>query len=59
MIKKGKVEDVIVVVPTIELKNQWEVELQKHKVGVAQVYVINTAVKLEMTTDFLILDESK
>ena len=32
-------------------------ELQKHKVGVAQVYVINTAVKLEMTTDFLILDE--
>jgi len=57
MIKKGKVEDVIVVVPTIELKNQWEVELQKHKVPVAQVYVINTAVKLEMTTDFLILDE--
>jgi superfamily II DNA or RNA helicase len=57
MIRRGKVEDAIVVVPTIELKNQWEKELVDHKVSIAQVYVINTAVKLDITTDFLILDE--
>lgn len=57
MIKRGKVETVVVVVPTIELKNQWEVELKNNKVSNCLVYVINTAVKLEIETDFLILDE--
>ena len=47
----------LVVVPTITLKEQWEKELDKNKITIAEVYVINTAVKKNHECDLLILDE--
>lgn len=57
MIVKKNIKKVLVIVPTIELKNQWEKELLKHKVTIVKVLVINTAVKHEHDVDLLILDE--
>lgn len=49
---------VIVVVPWISLKNQWEQELKKHNVFEhSEVLVINTAYKNSYSCDLLILDE--
>lgn len=57
MIKRKNIKSVQVVVPTITLKEQWEKELKKHKITIAKVLVINTAVKRKIDVDFLILDE--
>ena len=57
MIKRKGISSVVVVVPTITLKEQWETELKKHKIKIADVYVINSAVKLHHDCDLLILDE--
>ena len=57
MVKRKGISSVVVVVPTITLKKQWETELKKHKIKIADVYVINSAVKLHHDCDLLILDE--
>ena len=57
MIKKAGIKSVLVVVPTIELKKQWEQELKKNRIKIATVLVINTAIKSNHQVDFLILDE--
>lgn len=57
MIKKKNIQTVVVVVPTLTLQEQWEIELKKHKIKIAKVYVINTAAKKDLDVDFLILDE--
>jgi superfamily II DNA or RNA helicase len=57
MISRGLTQSAEVIVPTIELKNQWEKELKKHKIKIAKVTVINTAIKSEREVDFLVLDE--
>lgn len=57
MIKKAGIKSVLVVVPTIELKKQWEQELKKNRISIASVLVINTAIKSDHKVDFLILDE--
>jgi len=49
---------VIVVVPTINLKNQWNTELRKNKIKqYCNVIVINTAYKSKAKCDLLICDE--
>ncbi len=57
MIKKFNIKSVLVVVPTIELKKQWEGEFIKNKIKIGKVLVINTAIKHQHNVDFLILDE--
>jgi superfamily II DNA or RNA helicase len=57
MITKKGITSALVIVPTIELKNQWEKELTIHKVKIAEVLVINTAIKRQHNVDFLVLDE--
>jgi len=57
MIKKANIKSVLVVVPTIELKKQWEQELKKNRISIVSVLVINTAIKSDHKVDFLILDE--
>ncbi|HBY66357.1 MAG TPA: hypothetical protein DEG69_00440, partial [Flavobacteriaceae bacterium] len=57
MVKKANIKSVLVIVPTIELKKQWEQELSKSKIKIAEVLVINTAIKHQHNVDFLILDE--
>lgn len=57
MITRKGIKDVMVVVPTITLKEQWEAELKKHGITIAEVYVINTMIKDIRKTDLLILDE--
>lgn len=46
----------IIVVPTLILKDHWISELNKHKIP-AMVYVINTASKLDMECELLVIDE--
>ena len=49
---------VVIVVPTINLKNQWKKELRKNKVHKnCDVLVINTAYKTKQSCDLLICDE--
>ena len=49
---------VVIVVPTINLKNQWKKELKKSKVHKnCDVIVINTAYKTKQSCDLLICDE--
>lgn len=57
MIPKKGIKSCLVVVPTIELKSQWEDELKKNKVTIAKVIVINSAIKQDHTVDMLVLDE--
>lgn len=57
MIKQRDIKSVLVIVPTIELKNQWERELITQKITIVEVLVINTAVKHIHNVDMLILDE--
>lgn len=45
-----------IVVPSIQLKEQWEVELSKHNFK-AEVFVINSYIKTPMISEFLIIDE--
>tara|TARA_R110000737_G_C14607741_1_gene490402 strand:- start:952 stop:2136 length:1185 start_codon:yes stop_codon:yes gene_type:complete len=57
MVKRRGITSVVVIVPTITLKKQWEEELNKNKIKIATVFVINSAVKVEHNCDLLILDE--
>ena len=58
LLKSRPEAKVIIVVPTINLKNQWIVELRKNKVkDHCDVIVINTAYKSKAKCDLLICDE--
>jgi superfamily II DNA or RNA helicase len=57
LIKRENITSVLVVVPTIVLKEQWEDELKIHKIKITKVMVINSAIKINVNVDFLILDE--
>lgn len=57
MIPKKNITSCLVVVPTLELKSQWETELKKNKVTIAKVMVINSAIKHLHKVDMLVLDE--
>lgn len=48
---------IVVIVPTIYLQNQWKQVLQENNINNIQIVVINTAHKLEIECDLLILDE--
>jgi len=56
IVKKG-ITSSLVVVPTLELKSQWEAELKKNKITIAKVMVINSAIKNLHKVDMLVLDE--
>ena len=57
MVPRAGITSCLVVVPTVELKSQWETELKKNKVTIAEVMVINTAIKHMHKVDMLVLDE--
>jgi len=57
MVPRAGITSCLVVVPTIELKAQWEAELKKNKITIAEVLVINTAIKKKHKIDMLVLDE--
>jgi len=58
LLKSRPEAKVLVVVPTINLKNQWNKELTKHRVVKnCEVIVINTAYKNKYECDLLICDE--
>ena len=57
MIPRAGIQSCLVVVPTIELKSQWEAELKKNKVKIVEVMVINSAIKHTHKVDMLVLDE--
>lgn len=57
MVPKKGIKSCLVVVPTLELKSQWEAELKKNKVTIATVMVINSAIKKTHKVDMLVLDE--
>jgi superfamily II DNA or RNA helicase len=56
--KKNHNRTSIVVVPTIQLKEQWEEEVKVFGLRNVKVFVINTVVlqKMRLKTDLLILD---
>jgi len=54
---KNKNHNFIVVVPTVNLKEQWENQINKLKITNTLVYVINTACALNSECTLLILDE--
>jgi superfamily II DNA or RNA helicase len=56
-LKKSKENNFIIVVPTINLKLQWEYEIQKNNIINTEVYVINTACTLDLECTLLVLDE--
>ena len=55
---QSKSESVNVIVPTKELKTQWESSLTNWKVPNFTVYVVNTAAKLSLNCDLIIIDEA-
>lgn len=57
MVPRAGITSCLVVVPTLELKSQWEVELKKHKLSFVRVMVINSAIKHFHDVDMLVLDE--
>jgi superfamily II DNA or RNA helicase len=57
MVPRAGITSCLVVVPTLELKSQWEVELKKHKLSFVKVMVINSAIKHFHNVDMLVLDE--
>jgi superfamily II DNA or RNA helicase len=57
MVPRAGITSCLIVVPTLELKSQWESELKKHKINFAEVMVINSAIKKTHKTDMLVLDE--
>lgn len=56
-IEKLNQPNTIVVVPTLELKSQWELKLKQWKLVNTKVVVINTASTNQFECDLLILDE--
>lgn len=56
-IQKSNPSSVIVVVPTLLLQGQWTAVLKSFKVKNFEVLVVNTACKLHLECDMLILDE--
>lgn len=56
-VKQCNAKSITVIVPTRDLRDQWVRELKSFKVKNATVYVVNTAYKLKIVTDLLILDE--
>jgi superfamily II DNA or RNA helicase len=59
MLEKDDSRTTVIVVPTIQLKQQWEAKIEKDKVKNIRVYVINTIVlnELKLDCNLLILDE--
>lgn len=57
MQKRDPSRTAIVVVPTEPLKSQWEKELIKFNIKSVNVYIINTALLLQIKCNLLILDE--
>jgi superfamily II DNA or RNA helicase len=57
MLEKDKTRSTIVIVPTVQLKEQWEREFKEHKIPNCKVYVVNTAITLDLSCHLLILDE--
>lgn len=58
LLKSRPKAKVIIVVPTINLKNQWAKELKQNKINKnCEVIVINTAYKSKQKCDLLICDE--
>lgn len=57
LLEKDSSRTTIVVVPTIQLKDQWEFKLKKEKIKNVEVFVINTVIKTQHECDLLILDE--
>lgn len=55
---QSNAKSTIVIVNTIPLKQQWEESLKEWKIKNFTVYVVNTAAKLEIETDLLIMDEA-
>lgn len=49
--------EVVVIVPTLVLQDKWKRDLQGQGITDAGVYVVNTAVELDLQCRFLILDE--
>ena len=57
MVPRAGITSCLVVVPTLELKSQWESELKKNKLSFVKVMVINSAIKHFHNVDMLVLDE--
>jgi superfamily II DNA or RNA helicase len=57
MVPRAGIKSCLIVVPTLELKSQWESELKKNKISFAKVMVINSAIKQKHKVDMLVLDE--
>jgi len=57
-IKKINPKSIIVIVPTLILKQQWTEELNKNKIVNFDVIVVNTASKNNYNCDLLIIDEA-
>lgn len=57
MVPRAGITSCLIVVPTLELKSQWEAELKKNKISFAKVMVINSAIKQKHKVDMLVLDE--
>jgi len=57
MVPRAGITSCLVVVPTLELKSQWESELKKNKLSFVKVMVINSAIKHFHDVDMLVLDE--
>lgn len=55
--KKSKAKTIIVIVPTISLKDQWNKVLKDFKVKNFTVLVVNTAYNMNLNCDMLVLDE--
>ena len=57
-ILRSKSPDVIIIVPTKDLKAQWVIELKKWKVPKYSVTIVNTAAKKKLSCDMFIIDEA-
>lgn len=58
LVQKRNIQSIIVVVPLVRLKEQWETGLKKMGLDkISTVYVVNTASTLNLSCDYLILDE--
>lgn len=57
MLERKPGRTTFVVVPTLNLKSQWEKEIKEHNLKGVTVSVINSAVKLDRVCSLLILDE--
>lgn len=57
LLRKKSDAQILVVVPTQVLKEQWEEEISKRFLFTCYVEIINTVITQESTVDLLILDE--